>query len=106
MYHIFFIHSSDNGHLGCFRDLAIVNHAAMNIEVFYAFFDHFNLLIFTQIMEKKGKKKVRFEDNVLAMVLETILQASFEACYKHSLYYLPVHLSSLSIEFFFLSVLQ
>ena len=30
MYHSFFIHSSVNGHLGCFHDLAIVNSAAVN----------------------------------------------------------------------------
>ena len=33
MYHSFLIHSSADGHLGCFRDLAIVNSAAMNIQV-------------------------------------------------------------------------
>ena len=30
MYQNFFIHSSVDGHLGCFHDLAIVNSAAMN----------------------------------------------------------------------------
>ena len=30
LYHNFFIHSSVNGHLGCFRVLAVVNSAAVN----------------------------------------------------------------------------
>ena len=37
MYHIFFIHLSVDGHLCYFHVLAIVNSAAMNIEVRVSF---------------------------------------------------------------------
>ena len=37
MYHIFFVHSSFDGHLGCFHVLVVVNSVAVNIGVHVSF---------------------------------------------------------------------
>ena len=50
MYHIFFIHSSVDGHLGRFYDLAIVNTAAMNIGVHMPF----GIMVFSGYMSSTG----------------------------------------------------
>ena len=50
MYHIFFIHSSVDGHLGCFPVLAIVNSAGMNIRVHASFW----IMVFSGYMLNSG----------------------------------------------------
>ena len=50
MYHIFPIHSSVDGHLGCFHDLAIVNSATMNIGVHVSFW----IMVFSGYMPSSG----------------------------------------------------
>ena len=50
MYHIFFIHSSVDEHLGCFHVLAIVNSAAVNIGVHVSF----QTMFFSRHMPRSG----------------------------------------------------
>ena len=50
MCHSFFIHSSVNEHLGCFRVLAIVNSAAVNIGVHMSFW----IMAFSGYMPSSG----------------------------------------------------
>ena len=50
IYHIFFIHSSVDGHLGCFHVLGIVNSATMNIGVHVSF----RIMFFSGYMPRSG----------------------------------------------------
>ena len=50
MYHYFFIHSSVDGHLGCFHVLAIVNNAAMNNRIHVSF----SILVSSGYMPRSG----------------------------------------------------
>ena len=50
MYHNFFIHSSVDGHLGCFHVLAIVNSAAMNSGIRVSF----SILVSSGYMPRNG----------------------------------------------------
>ena len=50
MYHNFFIHSSVDGHLGCFHVLAIVNSAAVNSGLHVSF----SILVSSEYMPRSG----------------------------------------------------
>ena len=50
MYHSFLIHSSADGHLGCFYVLAVVNYAAVNIKVHVSF----SIMVATEYMSSSG----------------------------------------------------
>ena len=50
MYHCFLIHSSADGHLGCFHVLTIVNSAAVNIGIHMSL----SILVFSDCMPSSG----------------------------------------------------
>ena len=52
MHHIFFIHSSVDGHLGCFHALSVVDGAAVNVGVHASF--QIRVFFFSRYMPKTG----------------------------------------------------
>ena len=80
IYHNFFIHSSVNGHLGCFHVLAIVNSAATNIGMHVSFW----IMALSGYMPRSGTpgSHGRFTPSFL-MSLHTVLHSGCINLHPH-----------------------
>ena len=75
IYHIFFIHSSVDGHLGCFHVLAIVNSAAMNTEVHVSFL----IILLSGYMPRSGIAR-SYSNSIFSFLKNLSTDFQFSGC--------------------------